>query len=187
MHVFGIHSTISEASPGHSSLSAPSFSHSRRRIRVPPVASPSHAVSSTQAVHDGHVPSVQGSVRSDSQSVAHAGQVRVQVLVNSPVEASHSHAPQTNAGTTHSVVVSAVVVGIVVAIVVETVDAVVEAVDAVVEAVDAVVDLVVDSVVDLVVDSVVDSVVDAVVDFVVTTVDAVDAVVVTVGVVTVTV
>ena len=114
MHVFGVHSTISEASPGHSSVSAPSFSHSRRRIRVPPVASPSHAVESTQAVHAGHVPSVQDSTRSDSQSEAHAGQVRVKVFVNSPVEASHSHAPPTSGGTTHAVVGSvAVVVGIV--------------------------------------------------------------------------
>ena len=112
MHVFGVHSTISEASPGHSlPASAPSFSQSRIRIRVP---SALHASASSQAVHAGHVPSVQGSTRSDSQSVAHAGQVRVKVLVNSPVEASHSHAPPTSGGTTHAVVGSvAVVVGIV--------------------------------------------------------------------------
>ena len=61
-----------------------------------------HAFASSQAVHAGHVPSVQGSTRSDSQSVAHAGQVRVKVLVNAPVETSHSHAPPTNSGTTQT-------------------------------------------------------------------------------------
>ena len=166
---------ISDAPPsssGHSSLSAPSFTQSRTRKRVPSL----HAVESSQVVHAGHVPSVQDSTRSLTQSApAHEGQVRVKVLVNSPVVTSHSHAPPTNSGTTHTVVDSVVeTVDEVVDSVVETVDEVVEAVDTVVEAVDTDVDSVVDSVV-------------TVVDFVVTTVDTVDAVVVTVEVVTVTV
>ena len=180
---------ISDAPPsssGHSSLSAPSFTQSRTRKRVPSL----HAVESSQVVHAGHVPSVQDSTRSLSQSApAHVGQVRVKVLVNSPVVTSHLHAPPTNSGTTHTVVSSGVVgaivdnvvdsvvetVDAVVDSVVETVDTVVEAVDTVVEAVDAVVDSVVETL-DAVVDSVVETV-DAVVEAVDTVVEAVDAVV----------
>ena len=50
------------------------------------------------------MPSVQVSTRSDSQSVAQAGQVRVKVFVSLPVETSHSHAPPTNSGSTQTVV-----------------------------------------------------------------------------------
>ena len=57
----------------------------------------------------------------------------MKVLVNAPVETSHSHAPPTNSGTTQTV--SAVVVGIVADVVDLVVDSVV---DSVVEAVDAV-------------------------------------------------
>ena len=89
------------------------------------------------------MPSVQVSTRSDSQSVAQAGQVRVKVFVSLPVETSHSHAPETNGGSTQTV--GANVVG----------EVVVKVVDSVVDAV--VVDFVVDPVVRVVAD--VDSVV----------------------------
>ena len=52
----------------------------------------------------------------------------MKVLVNAPVETSHSHAPPTNSGTTQTVVVSVVVVGIVADVVDSVVDSVVDAV-----------------------------------------------------------